>query len=218
MNPFRQRLAESRQGGFTLIELLAVVGILSILAAIALPNFQDARDRAKVARVKADLRAVATGLEAYRADATHYPPTPYCMVLASPDVLRVLPQSLSTPVAYLTSVDVFDDLPPVRLAGWQSRGVDTGRPFPYGPDPDFPTEAGGCATAGRRYYYCSNRDPRRSAASRAELDAAIPAEGEWVIASLGFVGLRAFDRQGAMVVYDPTNGTVSDGNVTRFQK
>ena len=58
---------------FTLIELLIVVAIIAILAAIAVPNFLEAQTRAKVARVKNDLRSVATAIEAYRVDTNKYP-------------------------------------------------------------------------------------------------------------------------------------------------
>lgn len=59
--------------GFTLIELLIVVAIIAILAAIAVPNFLEAQTRAKVSRVKNDLRAISTAAESYRVDNNAYP-------------------------------------------------------------------------------------------------------------------------------------------------
>ncbi len=65
---------DRRYKAFTLIELLIVVAIIGILAAIAIPNFQNARIRSKVSAVKADLSALRTALEIYRLDAGSYPP------------------------------------------------------------------------------------------------------------------------------------------------
>jgi prepilin-type N-terminal cleavage/methylation domain-containing protein len=53
---------------FTLIELLIVVAIIAILAAIAVPNFLEAQTRAKISRSKADLRTLVTAIESYRVD------------------------------------------------------------------------------------------------------------------------------------------------------
>ena len=63
------------QAGFTLIELLVVVIIIGILAAIALPNFIGAQDKAREASVKGNMRTAQISAESYATDyAGHYPP------------------------------------------------------------------------------------------------------------------------------------------------
>lgn len=63
----------NRHAAFTLIELLVVVAVIAILAAIAVPNFLEAQVRAKVSRAKADMRSIVGALEAYRVDNNGYP-------------------------------------------------------------------------------------------------------------------------------------------------
>lgn len=59
--------------GFTLIELLVVITIIGILAAIALPNYIRAKNKAKEAEVKANLHTIQVSLERYMTDNNEYP-------------------------------------------------------------------------------------------------------------------------------------------------
>jgi prepilin-type N-terminal cleavage/methylation domain-containing protein len=58
------RPSRSRQG-FTLIELLVVVVVLGILAALAIPKFQNTKGKAYAAALKSDLKNVASMQEDY---------------------------------------------------------------------------------------------------------------------------------------------------------
>jgi prepilin-type N-terminal cleavage/methylation domain-containing protein len=56
---------QSRNEGFTLIELMIVVVIIGILAAIAIPNFQNMRERALEANTKRGCHVVQLAAEDY---------------------------------------------------------------------------------------------------------------------------------------------------------
>jgi len=91
---------------FTLIELLIVVAIIAILAAITVPNFLEAQTRAKVSRAMADMRTIATAIEAYTVDYNRPAPDTWDWLdmgryVSSWDCLL---WPLTTPVAYMTSI------------------------------------------------------------------------------------------------------------------
>lgn len=59
--------------GFTIVELLIVIAIISIITAIAVPNFMSANIRAKVSGAKSEMGSIAITLEDYKIDKGVYP-------------------------------------------------------------------------------------------------------------------------------------------------
>ena len=60
--------------GFTIIEALIVLAIVSVLASIALPKYQDYQERVRVNTAITDIRAINTALRLYMTD-NKEPPT-----------------------------------------------------------------------------------------------------------------------------------------------
>ena len=70
---------KGNQKGFTLIELVMIIVILGILAAVAIPKYQDLSDEAKEAAARGSLGAVRSAITIYYAnhavqDSAHWPP------------------------------------------------------------------------------------------------------------------------------------------------
>jgi general secretion pathway protein G len=64
-----------RSKGFTLIELLVVISLIGILSTLVVANMNSARERARDAQRKSDLRNIQTGLRLYYNDENDYPAT-----------------------------------------------------------------------------------------------------------------------------------------------
>jgi Tfp pilus assembly protein PilE len=103
LNKIKKGLSSPASKTFALVGMILGIAataimliMIPILVAIAVPNFFQAQTRAKVSRIKADLRTCATALEAYYIDNNAYPQPDYDN--------SVLPHSLTTPISYLTSI------------------------------------------------------------------------------------------------------------------
>jgi prepilin-type N-terminal cleavage/methylation domain-containing protein len=189
------------QKAFTLIELLIVVLIIAILAAIAVPNFLEAQTRAKVARVKADMRSCTTAIETYYVDNNSYMPG---YQVPPPGVPYGL-WALSTPIQYITQGKVKDPFFP------NTESMDVGFLMWDLVDPNhvFIERSGGGLTSDENgvYWILMSRGPNMTSGFSSD-DPEYDIRERWKFAETDL-------GQFVDTVYDPTNGTVSDGNIFR---
>lgn len=208
---------------FTLIELLIVVAIIAILAAIAVPNFLEAQTRSKVSKVKADMRSLATAIEAYAVDHNNYPfyknPQDFDFPnydRSAPGSLmpgrfeRRLPITLTTPIAYMTTLLL--DLFPNQNAPEADEKIP--HPYHYSTDQDNsanPGAAPGLDQYPVRALYSMITTGTVTGAPYAN-DSVI-----WMMLSHGpDIDHDNPDDGFVPSSYDPTNGTISSGDIYYF--
>jgi type II secretion system protein G len=182
------------RSGFTLIELLIVVGIIAILALIAMPNYLEAQTRAKVSAVKSDLRTLVGSLEMYVVDHNHYPPASgvgwyFSYPFANPVSQRFI--LLTTPVGYVTSVPR-DRFPPRE--GWAVPDPAPFNTYDYVDADSVPTRGSGISSGGCYRVSSAGPDLYQAYGGR-------PVENP--------------DANELGVDYDPTNGIISVGDIVR---
>jgi prepilin-type N-terminal cleavage/methylation domain-containing protein len=206
---------------FTLIELLIVVAIIAILAAIAVPNFLEAQTRSKVSRFMADLRSTATAQESYFVDNNRYPPADLYPAGHDPAVTgandrRALPGAaegyasvaLTSPIAYMTSLpaDIF------------AHGGDG---LPNAHAPHYINDQWNVVlftTADEQYFCARTKAALRRGTDPGANEALYDRSVVWHMHSHGPDKDHddfASDA-GIPVAYDPTNGTISDGDIFYF--
>lgn len=191
--------------GFTLVELLITVAIIAILAAIAIPNFLAAQTRAKVSRVKSDLRTIGVGLESYYIDNNHYPPDAqfFAGVNTIPYLFRL--KFITTPIGYLTSIPT----DPFAVEGRILEYTSTKGHNPYA----LPTTSNNWVYP--LTYDYANRMLPNGGLEPASAWANISANPDGVMWGLRSVGPDLWPAWlgESVPAYDPTNGTISEGNI-----
>jgi prepilin-type N-terminal cleavage/methylation domain-containing protein len=178
--------------GLTLIELLIAIAILLLLVALILPNFFQAQMRARIIRVKVDLRELDGALSAYFVDHGAYPPP-----ASNGHGARLW--RLSTPISYYAD--------PKRPEPFRDKGLFETPPYGYHGRNEFVN-----------IFWNNDGQPGNFSG---------PAVVKWYVLRSsgpdndrdggGASALNAPDSRHQFVnfIYDPSNGTVSRGDIWR---
>ena len=176
------------------------VAIIAILAVIAVPNMLEAQTRSKVSRVHADLKNLATAVEAYFVDFGAYPPNGAGFY------------ELMRPVAYIGDVflpDPFDEPRAYFLLNMSESDPFARRIASEA----FPNDPASRSLVYENRYLFTSAGPDRSYLIQ-NVDG-VPGDA---VEEADYVAWLQALRVGGGAIYDPTNGTISSGDIGRSQR
>ncbi len=191
---------------FTLIELLIVVAIIGILAAVAVPNYLNARVRAQISRAYGDLRGLGEAIDAYTID--HGVPPPQTHNALGDSENGYIRPDITTPVAYLSSHQLIDPFVKKRENEQESAAFYyTYHNLQFYQAGDFPN-----------YYHNHNLGRNQNTFSASYCGY----YGHWRACSYGpdrgysdatFTGANTGHNDSAVIPYATSNGLISYGNI-----
>ncbi len=137
-------IKKSAQNGFTLIELMIVVAIIGILAAIAVPAYQDYTIRSKISEALATVASCKASVSEYFQSNTALPPTLAASGCSSVTTQYVSGLDVASGAIQVTlgnvggsaSFTVIEFAPTVSgtyITGWTCNGAGTSLPSQYRP-------------------------------------------------------------------------------------
>ena len=195
---------------FTLIELLVVIAIVLILIAIALPNLLNSITRAKVARVKTELKMLDEAIFSYFLEAKYLPhPLPDTR---NPLDLRFRLAALTSPMQILTSVpeDPFDRRWHNGAAWIDLSALAGAKSYVYG-RADF-SGPRGTLQLGDQHIMLASSGPDRNLWQVHYYPPSLEAGGRIICPICD----PAIARTLPIIIYNATNGTNSEGDIYRW--
>jgi prepilin-type N-terminal cleavage/methylation domain-containing protein len=141
---------KQRQRGFTLIELLVVIAIIAVLVALLLPAVQQAREAARRAQCKNNLKQIGLALHNYQSTTNVFPPS-FCIGAAKGGTwsvtARILPYIDQGNAFALADLTVSYSDPPNSTNGITSQFLPFNR---------CPSESNGLLSASTPSFYPPN--------------------------------------------------------------
>jgi hypothetical protein len=208
-------MSQSLPRGISRADILAILLVTTAVATAATVEFTESLTRARVARTQSDLRELAVAIEAYEID--HLVP-PNDVGNGWP---WYLPNAITTPVAYLSEIPS----DPFRLAShWgtpnfysrrhryvnyiagRDRWCDWGVPFG---SCDDGVATGGWILSVRRFHPLTGAD---------DWNEELMWLGAWKLSGAGPDGSSSYPFFDGYLLYDPTNGTISTGDIVHTER